>query len=423
MTIPPVAAPAPVRPGMSPRVHRAVSVAWTIFIVVCCMLLAISAGGSYGTAVSSFPQVLRTYAFLATFPMLAVSLGLIWRHRVPVLVNAVAVGATIVFPTVALPVLVSVAAVAAARTGRRRILSVGATWLAVSASLWWNLGLERSGYASTIGQSEVGPESRVVLAWLAPVIALVALAPFVAFGIARRYRLERDEAQAGTAAATRNVDVLHREVERERERQELARELHDTMAARLSAVSLHAGTLELMTDGKDAEVARAAKSAREASQGALDGLRDVVRVLRNPQTATPAAGLADLATLVDEATRGGLDVRAQMFVSDPGTCDRETSHAAHRILQEAISNVRRHAPGAALRLEVRGGPESGVTITVMNWVLPDVRPSSIGGGNGLSGMDERVQLVGGTLQAGPTGDGAFMVRAWLPWGRREPSLR
>jgi signal transduction histidine kinase len=91
------------------------------------------------------------------------------------------------------------------------------------------------------------------------------------------------------------------------------------------------------------------------------------------------------------------------------------AHASYRIVQESLSNARRHAPGAAIRVEVRGGPNAGVTIATTNWVTPGTVPTSVGGGHGLAGMSERAALLGGSFQAGVTPDGAFAVTAWLPW--------
>ena len=102
----------------------------------------------------------------------------------------------------------------------------------------------------------------------------------------------------------------------------------------------------------------------------------------------------------------------------PTSCDPQVAHACYRIVQESISNVRLHAPGAAIRVEVRGGPDTGVTVTATNWLAHDTPPSSVGGGHGLTGMGERVALVGGSFQAGPTPDGTFTVIAWLPWRRQ-----
>lgn len=356
-------------------------------------------------------------AMFGAWPMIGVSVLLIWRHRWPLPVSATAVALTLVIPTTPLPALVACAAVSAAMTGWRRWVLIAGTYAATVVAFCWDIASHVSLLSNFVGEPAEGTPARSALFWAAPVVAALASAPFAGFGFLRSVRRERDVAQAGTAAATRNVTALHQEVERERERQELARELHDTLAARLSSLSLHAGVLEL-TVGSDEQAAATARIVRETAQGSLDELRHVVHVLRNPGAATPGTGLLDIASLIDETLRDGVDVRAQVLVSDAATCDPQVAHACYRLVQESISNVRRHAQGQAVRVEVRGGPETGVTITATNWLMPGTPASSVGGGHGLTGMSERVALVGGSFQAGATLDGAFTVIAWLPWSPR-----
>jgi signal transduction histidine kinase len=312
-------------------------------------------------------------------------------------------------------VLVSVAAVTAVTTGWRRWALVTGTYAAVVVTFCWDVATHGSLLAGFVGDPPEGTPARLALFWVVPIVAAVAVVPFAGYGFARQLRAERDAAKRGTAEANRNVAVLHQEVERERERQELARELHDTLAARLSSLSLHAGALELSIGVADEKSAAAARAVRETAQGSLDELRNVVHVLRHPDAAAGGSGLADIAGLVDDALRDGVDVRSQLLVSDPTSCDPLVAHSCFRIVQESLSNARRHAPGAAVRLEVRGGPGSGISISTTNWILPGVIPTSVGGGHGLSGMSERVALVGGSFQAGSTADGTFAILAWMPW--------
>ncbi len=413
MTIPPAVASA-TTPTRS-RARSAWALTGSITLAVLCSLLALSSGGNHGTGESPFPAGVRSLAYIGAFAMVGVSVMLVWRHRWPLLVSGLAIGGALVIPTTSLPALIACAAVAAVTRGRRRWLLIAGTYAATVVALCWDVMGHRSFLASIINQAAMGTPERLALFWSVPVIAAVAVAPFAAFGVARGLRHERDAARLGTAAATRNVAVLQREVERERERQDLARELHDTLAARLSSLSLHAGALELAVDGKDEQSIAAARTVREAAQDSLDELRAVVHVLRNPEAAAPRTGLADIAGLVDAALDDGMDVRAQILLSDAASCDPQVAHAAYRLVQESLSNARRHASGSTVRLELRGGPETGVTVTVTNWLMPGARPTTVGGGHGLTGMSERVLLVGGTFQAGPTPEGTFAVIAWLPW--------
>jgi len=98
--------------------------------------------------------------------------------------------------------------------------------------------------------------------------------------------------------------------------------------------------------------------------------------------------------------------------SSSGTAPLGT--AAYRILQEALTNVLRHAPGAPAEVLVRGGPGAGLSLEVLNPLPPHPVPSP-GSGTGLTGVNERIALLGGTLTAGPVDERTFALRAWLPW--------
>lgn len=392
----------------------------SISLAVVCSLLAISAGGIHGAGTTTFPAPVQLLATTGTFAMIGVSVMLVWRHKYPLLVSVLAISGTIVFPTSPMTVLVSVAAVTAATSGWRRWALVVGTYVGVVVAFSWDVATHASLLAGFVGDPAEGTPARLALFWVVPILAAVAVVPFAAFGFAQRLRAERDAATRGTAAANRNVAVLHQQVERERERQELARELHDTLAAKLSSLSLHAGALELTVGGSDEKAAAAARAVRETAQTSLDELRNVVHVLRHPAATPGGTGLAEIPSLIDDALRDGLDVRAQLLVEDMSSCDPQVAHACYRIVQESLSNARRHAPGSPVRLEVRGGPGAGITVSSSNWISSGTSPTSVGGGHGLGGMSERVALVGGSFRAGATADGTFAVVAWMPWSPARP---
>lgn len=414
MAIPPVTARAP---QAASRARVVWSWVGSIAIVIVCMFAAMSVGGTISNTDSTMPDPWRTLGWFATWIALAVSIALIWRHRFPVTIASIAIALPILFPATPLPGLVALAAVIPAlRTSWQRIVFVALAWIATTISLEWDAANANSLFDALVRGAPLGTPARNVLFWIAPVLAAIMTVPFAIFGYSRTWARERDEARAGVTAATRNTNVLRDEMARERERQELARELHDTLAAKLSAVSLHAGALELRADSEaDANTARL---VREAAQGSLDDLRNVVHVLRNPNASLPGAGLTDVLTLIDETSAAGTNVHAQVMVNDPRSCDARVAHAAFRVVQESVSNVRRHAPGAAVRISLRGGPEHGLHLSITNWFRPGARPTSVGGGFGLTGMRERVAEVGGTFQAGATEAHAFAVVVWLPWSPR-----
>ncbi|GAB3130652.1 sensor histidine kinase [Glaciibacter psychrotolerans] len=398
------------------RSRRTWALTGSIALAVLCALLVMSAGGTHGGEHSTFPSAVQALAIVGVFPMLAVSVLLIWRHRFPLLISILATALTVALPTTPLPALVALAALTAARRGWVRWTMMGATYAATIVSFCWDVASETSHLATLSGGSAEGSAARLALFWVVPILAALAVAPFAAYGVTRQIRAERDTARRGNVTAARNIAALHQEVSIERERHEIARELHDTLAARLSSVSLHAGALELQVGDSDARATAAARAVRESAQHSLDDVRSVVRVLRNPELHTGAgAGLVDIPGLIDAAVREGTDVRTQMFVADASACSPSVAHAAYRIVQEAISNVRRHAPGASLSVDLRAGPETGVTIRIVNRLVPEAHPTSTGGGNGLVGMSERAALVGGSFEAGETAEGTFAVVAWLPW--------
>jgi len=397
--------------------RRAWALTGSIVLAVLCAMLAMAVGGGDTGKGSTFPPALQVIATVGVFPMIGVSVMLVWRHRFPLLISIIATALTLVLPTTPLPALISLAAVTAIRRGWLMWVMVAATYLATVSSFVWDLTSRMSYLGSFADYPAAGTPARMALFWVAPLIAALVVAPFAAFGIARRIRRERDAAQQGNVAGSRNIAVLHQEVSLERARQELARELHDTLAARLSTLSLHAGALELTVNPDNEQAVAAARTVRESAQTSLDDLRHVVNVLRNPTAASVEAGtgLNNLGQLVNASLREGTDVRAQVLIGDPASCDPVVAHACYRLVQESISNVRRHAPAATLYVDVRGSPETGLTMSAVNWLVPGAPSASDGGGHGLTGMSERAALVGGTFQAGVTPEGSFAVVAWLPW--------
>ena len=410
-------AASPAQPGRPRR--RMSARAKSIWLVVLCVLLVISTAGTHGGERSSFPVPLQNYAQLGGFVMIGASVLLMWRHQRPVPIALGLIILTALVPTTPLPVLIALPAATAVTVGIHRWALILGTFVATVISFVWDVASRTSYLAQLVNESAPGTSERFSLFWAVPVLAAATVAPFAATGIARRLRIERDAAQRESSAAERNVKAMHREVELERHRQELARELHDTLAARLSTLSLHAGALELTVGPDDDRAIAAARAVRESAQHSLDDLRHVVKELRNPDALADArTQLGELSALIDEALRAGTDVRAQVFVTDPAACDPRVAHAVYRMVQESISNVRRHAPGAALRIDLRGGPGAGLTLSATNALAPGAQTT--GSGNGLLGMAERAELLGGTFQAGPVPESAFEVRAWLPWMPVEP---
>ncbi|MER7499985.1 histidine kinase [Nonomuraea pusilla] len=233
------------------------------------------------------------------------------------------------------------------------------------------------------------------------------------------------------------------------ERERIAREMHDVLAHRLSMLSLHAGALEFRPDAPVEEIARAAGAIRANAHLALRDLREVIGVLRHTGSADeagdedgtvpdrPQPTLADVPALVEECRQAGMDVRLDLDVppAAPGGPGVEVAPAApdglgvevrpaapeglgrnaYRIVQEALTNARKHAQGAPVAVTVSGAPGTGLSVEVRNPLAVRQGARVPGAGAGLIGLTERAELAGGSLGHGPTAEGDFLVRAWLPW--------
>ncbi|CAN7198963.1 sensor histidine kinase [Knoellia sp. LjRoot47] len=205
------------------------------------------------------------------------------------------------------------------------------------------------------------------------------------------------------------------------ERTRIAREMHDVLAHRISLVAMHAGALSYRTDLAPEEQATAARTIEENAHQALRDLRDVLGVLRDPTLPDAAAPerpqpvLADIAALVAEERAGGM--RVSLDESCAGDVPDGLGRTAYRIVQEALTNARKHANGTSVTVSLTGSPDDGLTVTVRNAARVGARGTRLPeSGLGLLGLDERVALTGGRLRHGPDSTGGYVVEAWIPWG-------
>jgi signal transduction histidine kinase len=218
----------------------------------------------------------------------------------------------------------------------------------------------------------------------------------------RRARMEHE-------ARTREEEARRRAGE---ERLRIARELHDVLAHNISLISVQAGVALHLMDQQPDQARTALTAIKAASKEALGELRSVLDVLRQGDEGpprAPTAGLDDLDRLVSGATAAGIDVEVRTE-GTPRPLPPSVDLAAFRIVQEALTNVTRHAGPATATISLTYGDES-LTVRVDD----DGRgPTSNGSGNGIRGMRERAVALGGTLDAGPKPGGGFRVTASLP---------
>ncbi|MEE1750124.1 MULTISPECIES: sensor histidine kinase [unclassified Streptomyces] len=201
-------------------------------------------------------------------------------------------------------------------------------------------------------------------------------------------------------------------------REAIAREMHDVLAHRLTLLSVHAGALEFRPDAPTAEVARAAGVIRDSAHEALQDLREIIGVLRSPGESDgdrPQPTLASLDELIAESRPAGMKVTLDNRVGDPATAPAATGRTVYRIVQEGLTNARKHAPGAEVTVTVTGAPGQGLTVEVRNPAPTRPFAQVPGSGQGLIGLTERATLAGGGLDHGPLPDGGFRIRATLPW--------
>jgi signal transduction histidine kinase len=305
-------------------------------------------------------------------------------------------------------------------------LSPAATPPATCATL---LVAQRRPLAVAAGIGSVGVLAHAVQGLLRPsagldyvwwlVLVVVAHAALVAWGALTRARRAlvaslRERARRAEAEQAQRVEAA-----RAHERTLIAREMHDVLAHRLSLVAASAGALEYRPDSSPEQVARTAGVVRAGAHQALEELREVIGVLRadgtDPAADRPQPVLADLPALLTECRDAGTDVHLDDRISDPAAAPDTTGRTAYRIVQEGLTNARKHAPGRPVHVLLDGGPGDGLLVELRN-PLPDRPPSAPpGSGTGLVGLAERAQLVGGGLGHEATPDGEFRLHAALPW--------
>jgi signal transduction histidine kinase len=259
-------------------------------------------------------------------------------------------------------------------------------------------------------------------AWVSVIFVLLVCGGTIAWGMyvrARRQLVLSLRERAERAEAEQQLRV---EQARQHERARIAREMHDVLAHRISLLSMHAGALEFRPDATPEEIERAAGIVRASAHQALQDLREVIGVLREEPAVNgggperPQPTLANLPALLEESREAGMHVSAECRVGELEAVPDGIGRNAYRIVQEALTNARKHAHGAAVEVTLEGEAGDGLTVEVTNRLPVGVPAAQIPGtGTGLIGLSERTLLAGGRLEHGRTPAGDFQLRAWLPW--------
>ena len=338
----------------------------------------------------------------------AVTLALLpLRRRPPLLVARLTSAACVVSVASMGPTALAVASMATRRQ-RRPVAVVAAVFLAGSIVSEF---VYRPRFLLTEG-GRFESVSGVVLS-AAFFAAAVATGYYVA---ARRELVDSLRERALTAE---REQVLTAKVARDAERNRIAREMHDVLAHRISMVALHAGALTYRDDLDRGQTVEAAQTIQENARLALAELREVLGVLRadgstGVSTEGPQPTLAQLPALLADAREAGSAVRFDSGELLVHHFPEALSRTAFRIVQEALTNARKHAPGEPVVVRLTGAAGGVLELEIRN-PLGDRVGAVASPGVGLLGLAERAELVGGTFVHGPRPDGSFVVAARLPW--------
>jgi signal transduction histidine kinase len=204
---------------------------------------------------------------------------------------------------------------------------------------------------------------------------------------------------------------------RSTERARIAGEMHDVLAHRITQVSMQAGALAFREDLDSDRLREGLGQIQQQANDALHELRDVLGVLReddpSPPTARPQPTYDDIAALVEEARSLGLDIEHSDDLDVTTPVPAATGRTIYRIVQEGITNARKHAPGAAVVVRCSGDPRRGIRVVMTNRI-GDRASAAPGAGLGLVGLRERTELRGGRLDQRTEGS-TYVLEAWLPW--------
>jgi len=248
-------------------------------------------------------------------------------------------------------------------------------------------------------------------------VALVAVPLLAAEALRnRRSYIELLLERLALAERTREEEAQRRA---EQERLRIARDLHDVVAHTLTTINVQAGVAAHLLDRNPSHAKSALETIEAASHEALDELRTILGVLREPGGANaplePVPGLRSVRELVERDRDLGVDVRLAVDGQQPDRVPDAVQLAAFRIVQESLTNARRHAPGAAARVSLSYMPDR-LLVTVENDAGVERNGNGDSPGVGILGMRERATALGGTLAASPSAQG-FRVAAELPYHR------
>jgi len=360
-------------------------------------IAVVQVAGSFGAAHRHSASGSRSLDAIAIVLLLVSPLALAFRRRAPAAVLVIVLAVTVAYTARGYPdgpvyLSLVVAFFTAVTMGRRRA-AIASLLCGYVLILWlpWLIGTKSApGLGAILG----------VGAWLLVLLAAAEIVRVRRTGAIEAWRTREEEARRRASE----------------ERLRIAQELHDVLAHNISLINVQAGVALHLMDEQPEQARSSLTAIRDASKDALAELRSVLDILRQSGEApprSPTAGLADLPRLVEGTQATGLTVRTDVQLP-PQPLPPGVDLAAYRIVQEALTNVTRHA--GARSASVRIGHDDGA-LTVE--VTDDGRgeptyAGTQGSGSGIAGMRERAAALGGQLDAGPRTGGGFAVTASLP---------
>ena len=360
---------------------------WFDVAVALCGTASVLAGGATARA-----RVVPEAVFLAGGTMLAVAL-LLFRRRMPLVPFAIAASLAVFSPAVQIGLAIT-------SYGVGRYVARWPVRLAAAAAC--ALGYIHPWAPGSLSQF-AGNVGGVAVVLVLPGVVGVWVRTRAQLLLALRERAERAESERELLA--RDAVLT--------ERTRIAREMHDAVGHRVSLMVLQAGAIEMAAGDRD-RVEALAGQVQTAGRQALEELRQMVGVLRAGDESAPLApqpGLDDVPRLVAESRAAGMDV--ELTLDGEAPVDPAVGRAAYRIVQEALTNGSKHAPGAAVTVTV-AHPDDALVVRVVTGPARGTPTRVPGGGFGLVGLAERVRTLGGRLTAEPRLDGGFLVEAELP---------
>lgn len=265
-----------------------------------------------------------------------------------------------------------------------------------------------------------GPDYRQMGQILVIAGLVVCLSLVIGIALWSRQKRKANHAEFRARSAHEDSEQLSTELVRQREREDLAREVHDTLASRLSVLSLQSGSLEETAQRSgDTELNDALRTTRGYADQALTDLRTLLTSLREGGGATSPTpsglpgGSNDIQDLLEDATAAGLEVHPYILLDSYSSAPDAIRRAVVRVTQEALTNALRHSSDRTVDVQIVGGSGRGILLEFTNWHHPN-QTFTTGAGTGLVGIRERVELVGGVVAEQRTEE-QFTLTVRLPW--------